>query len=175
MDAPAASPTDIAAPGPLFRRISCASGVFFALAIHLRTLTNSPLRRLDPPLGPTAQRLPSQQTHLLHHALFRSVGFRQFPLAPSTASTIDRPAGEDRDTPAKPPSAHHRSTPTDRHPNLPQIRHSKPNLLCIALNCTRFRTVCLIFERRDVRNGRISPVRARDLNARRARQTRRSA
>src|SRR5208337_558765 len=79
-DAPAASRTDIVAPEPLFRRISYASGVFFTLAMHLRALTNLPLRRLHPLLGPTAQRLPSQQTHLLHQALFRSVGFRQFPL-----------------------------------------------------------------------------------------------
>src|SRR5208337_838638 len=53
---------------------------FFTLAMHLRALTNLPLRRLDPRLGPTAQRLPSQQAHLLHNALFRSVGFLQFPL-----------------------------------------------------------------------------------------------
>src|SRR5208283_3026457 len=77
-DARAASRTDIAAPRPLSGRTSYASGVFFALAMHLRALTNVPLRRLDPVLGPAAQRLSSQQTHLLHHALFRSVGLLQF-------------------------------------------------------------------------------------------------
>src|SRR5208282_4590745 len=77
-DAPVASRTDIAAPGLLFRRISYASGLFFTLAMHLRSLANLTLRRLDPTLGPTAQRLPSHQTHLIHDALFRSVGFLQF-------------------------------------------------------------------------------------------------
>ena len=48
--------------------------------MHLRALTNLPLRRLHSGLGPTVQRLPSQKTHLLHQALFRCVGFRQFPL-----------------------------------------------------------------------------------------------
>ena len=80
MDAPAASRTDIAAPEPLFHRTSYASGVFFALAMHLRALANLPLRRLDPPLGPTAQRLPPQKTRLLDHPLFRRVGFLQFAL-----------------------------------------------------------------------------------------------
>ena len=53
IDAPAASRTDIAAPKPLFRLI-LSSGVFFALAMHLRASTNIPLRRLHPVLGPTA-------------------------------------------------------------------------------------------------------------------------
>ena len=50
------------------------------MAMHLRALTNLPFRRLDPVLGPTLQRLPSQKTHLIHDALLSSIRLLQFAL-----------------------------------------------------------------------------------------------
>ena len=49
--------------------------------MHLRALADLPLRRLDPPLGPALQRLPSEMTRLLDHPLFRGVRFLQFAVA----------------------------------------------------------------------------------------------
>ena len=67
-------------PDLYFAKFRISAEFFSTLAMHLRALTNFPLRRLRSGLGPTAQRIPSQKTHLLHQALFRSVSFRQFPL-----------------------------------------------------------------------------------------------
>ena len=47
--------------------------------MHLRLLTNFPLRRLDALLRPALQRLAAQQSHLLDYALFRRVRFLQGP------------------------------------------------------------------------------------------------
>src|SRR5271165_4043617 len=127
--------TDIAAPEPLFRRISYASGVFFALAMHLRALANLPLRRLDPPLGPTAQRLPSQKTRLLDHPLFRRVGFLQCPLVAFDRQHNRRyPLAKLR---MRPQRRHQRliAQLPDRHPS-PPAKSIKPNLPCIGLNRT---------------------------------------
>src|SRR5208337_3381583 len=64
-------------PGPLSRRISYASGLFFTLAMHLRLLTNFPLRHLRLPLRPAQQRFASQTPRLLDQPLFRSVRLLQ--------------------------------------------------------------------------------------------------
>src|SRR5271165_5561864 len=136
MDAPAASRTDIAAPEPLFRRISYASRVFFALAMHLRALANLPLRRRHPPLGPTLQRLPSQKTRLLDHPLFRGVGFLQFAFAAFDRQHNRRhPLAKLR---MRPQRRHQRliAQLPDRHPS-PPAKSIKPNLSCIGLNRTR--------------------------------------
>jgi hypothetical protein len=74
---------------------------FFALAIHLRAVMNVPLHRIDPVLDPTPQRLASQQTHLLHNALFRSVRFLQFALV---ASNRQHDRGDPSIAPGPPPA-----------------------------------------------------------------------
>src|SRR5208337_2966352 len=68
-------------PGPLSRRISYASGLFFTLAMHLRLLTNFPLRHLRLPLRPAQQRFASQTPRLLDQPLFRSVRLLQIAFA----------------------------------------------------------------------------------------------
>ena len=101
--------------------------------MHLRSLTNLPLRHRDPVLGPTAQRLPSQQTHLLHQELFRGVCFLQFARV-----------AFDRHNNRPDPLAKLGMRPQSRRQRLiakPGIRilppnQSKPNLLRIALNRT---------------------------------------
>ena len=129
MDAPAASRTDIAAPEPLFRRISYASGVFFALAMHLRALANLPLRRLDPALGPTAAAPPVPKDASPPPCALpprRLPSIRPRRLRPPARSKT--PACEAPDAPATPPSAPHRSTPRPPSVASRQINQTEPTL-----------------------------------------------
>src|SRR5580704_2237317 len=74
------SPTDIAALGPRYRRVSYASGVFFTLTMHLRLLTNFSFRPFDLPLRPPLQRLSPQKSHLLDDPLFGRVRLLEISL-----------------------------------------------------------------------------------------------
>ena len=81
-------PNDIAAPEPLFRQTSYASGVFLPRRC-IAGVGEFPLRRLDAPLGPTAQRLPPEKiTSSTIRSSAASASFNS-PSSPSTASTID--------------------------------------------------------------------------------------
>ena len=123
-------------PNRYFAEFRVPAEFFSPWRCILRALADLPLRRLDPPLGPTAQRLPSQKARLLDHPLFRRVGFLQFALA-----AFDRQ--HDRRHPLaklrmRPQRRHQRLVAQlpDRHPPPPP-KSLRPNLPCIGLNRTR--------------------------------------